>query len=106
MLEYKIEGRQITLLENKYWIFSGELNKYGIDQLNEVIRDIENVFENKYTSSSFVGEVVFTVEFNKDVSKIEYYSEAIGEEPTIDIYNMLKDFRYKLIEYEKTKKSS
>jgi hypothetical protein len=100
-MEYTIEGRQISLAEKKYWIFSGELNNYSIEQLNQSIIDMENVFNDKYPSSSFYGEVVFCVEYDKSLAKIEYYSDFIGEEPTIEIYNMLKAYRDKLKDYEK-----
>ena len=102
-MEYKINGRQITLFDNKYWIFSGELNNYNLEQLNEAIENIENVFKGHYQASSFFGDVVFTVEFDNEMSRIAYYDELVCEEPTIEIYNMLKDYRAKLIEYIEAK---
>jgi hypothetical protein len=98
-MEYKIEGKQINLAEKKYWIFSGELNNYSIGQLTQTIRDMENVFNGVYSSSSFYGEVVFCVEYDKDLAKIEYYNEYIGEESTLEIYNMLKEYRDSLLNY-------
>jgi|GEM_PF-3773998 len=97
-MKYKIINKQISLADNKYWILSGELNNYSIEQLNETLSDMENVFDGKYTISSFYGSVVFCVEYDKNIAKIEYYDEYIGEEPTIEIYNMLKNFREKLKE--------
>ncbi|MCH4830024.1 MULTISPECIES: hypothetical protein [Flavobacterium] len=99
-MEYTIVNRQINISDKKYWILSGELNNYTIKQLNQTISDMEDVFNGKYPSSSFYGEVVFCVEYDKSKAKIEYYSEYVSEEPTLDIYNMLKDFRDKLIKYE------
>jgi hypothetical protein len=99
-MEYKIEGRQINLAEEKYWILSGELNNYSIEQLSQAITDMEKVFNGVYPSSSFYGEVVFCVEYDKDLAKIEYYNDYVGEEPTIEIYNMLKSYRDKLMDYE------
>ena len=87
----------------KYTTLFTEIHKLPLVELNKIIADIENVFNGKYKVSSFCGDVVSTVEFDKDISRIEYYSETIGEEPTIDIYNMLKAYRDKLVEYQKTK---
>lgn len=97
-IKYEIINKQISLADNKYWILSGELNNYSVEQLNETLTEMENVFNGKYVSSSFYGNVVFCVEYNKDFAKIEYYDEYIGEESTIEIYKMLKNFRDRLKE--------
>ncbi len=99
-MQYKIDHKQLSISDDKYWILSGELNKYSVQELEQAILDMENVFNDKYSASSFYGEVVFCVEYNKDIAKIEYYSEYVGEEPTLEIYNMLKAYRDKLKDYE------
>lgn len=92
-MEYKIEDGKVEISNEKYWIFSGELNNYSLDQLNTVINEIQDVIGGKYEFSSFCGDVVFTVEYNKSSAKIEYYNDSIGEEDTMDILTMLEDLR-------------
>jgi hypothetical protein len=92
-MNYTIKNKQIIISENKYWLFSGELNNFTVEQLNQTIADMENILDNKYGSSSFYGEVVFCVEYDKNTAKIEYYNEHIGVEPTIEASNFLRIFR-------------
>lgn len=98
-MRYIIEEKGITLLDEKYWILSGELNSYSVDELNDILLDIENVFNGKNHESSFSNNVAI-VSFTKDKSKIEYFGDFIGEEPTNDIYEMIKNYRDARLAYE------
>jgi hypothetical protein len=99
-MRYIIEETRITILDEKYWILSGELNNYGVDELNDILLDIENIFNGKYHESSFSNNVAI-VSFTKEKSKIEYYGDFVGEESTNDIYEMIKSYRDARLAYDK-----
>lgn len=91
-MDYIIDNGVITLKEKKYWILSGELNNFNIEELNDIIDDFENVIRDEYQESSF-SENVVVVSFNRDVAIIEDYDNVLGKEPTQEIYEMLKAYR-------------
>lgn len=94
-MKYKIENGGIFLEDEKYCILSTELNHFNIEILDSIIRDMENVLNGIYEASSF-SDIVSIVSFDRDSSTIEDYENIIGEESTIDIYNMLLEFRKEL----------
>ncbi|HEY9007693.1 MAG TPA: hypothetical protein VIM75_16250 [Ohtaekwangia sp.] len=101
-MRYITEAAKITLLDEKYWILSSELNNYNIEELNDILLDIENVFNEEYHESSFSNNVA-VVSFTKEKSKIEYYGDFVGEESTNDIYEMIKNYRDARLAYDKKK---
>lgn len=90
----------------RYVTLFTEIHKLSLIELNKIISDFESVFSGKYGASSFSGEVVFTVEFDKDAAKIVYLGDLIGIEPSIDIYNMLKAYRNRIVEYDQAVSST
>ena len=97
-MKYTIDDNGQIQLENKrYWIFSGELNNFSLDDLSEILVDIENVMSGKHEGSSF-SENVIIVSFDRNMAKIEGYDGVIGEESTESIYKMLKKWHATLEE--------
>ncbi|MBB6460303.1 hypothetical protein [Flammeovirga kamogawensis] len=91
-MKYTIDDNgQIKLEDKKYWILSGELNNFNINDLLEILVDIENVVSGKYEGSSFSDNVI-VVNFDRSIAKIEGYDGVIGEESTENIYKMLKEW--------------
>ena len=70
--------------------------------LDDVIEGFENVFNGKYDANSFSGQHMASVDYDRETAKISHFDELVGTEPTIEIYNMLRAYRDKLIEYEKS----
>ena len=91
-MKYSIDDNgQIKLEDEKYWILSGELNNFNMNDLSEILVDIENVVSGKYEGSSFSDNVI-VVGFDRSIAKIEGYDGIIGEESTESIYKMLKEW--------------
>ncbi|MBO0590848.1 hypothetical protein I2486_05450 [Cellulophaga sp. E16_2] len=86
--------------EEKFTTLFTEIHKFSIEDLNLAIEEIDNVFSGKYELSSINGDVVSSIEFDKDKAVITYYGEKISEEPTQGIYKMLTDYRDALNYYE------
>lgn len=86
--------------EEKYRVLLDEIMAMHLSQLNEAISGMEAVFSGKWLVNSFCGQHMACVEYGKQNAKITYFDELIGEEPTVEIYNMLKAYRDKLKEYE------
>lgn len=101
-MKYKVKPFLIDL-ENKYGVLFDEIMAMSMDELNGVIEGIENVFNGNWLSNSFSGQHMAIVDYNKEMARIKHFDEEIGEEPTIEIYNMLKAYRDKLKEYENEK---
>lgn len=87
-------------LDNKYGVLFDEIMSMSLTQLDEIIIGLEAVFNGKWSANSFSGHHMSIVNYDKRVAKIGYFDELIGEEPTIEIYNMLKAYRDKRREYE------
>lgn len=85
--------------DNRYQTLITEITGLSIAELNLILEDFENVFSGKYEASSFSGNVA-VVEFDKMSSRISHFDELIGEEPTNEIYTMLKEYRDALVNYE------
>jgi hypothetical protein len=98
-MKFKIKPYIIIDNEN-YQTLITEIMNFSLDVLNGIIIDFENVFNGKYEASSFCGQHMAIVDFDNKIAKISYFDELIGEESTVDIYNMLRTYRDKLIEYE------
>ncbi len=100
-MKYKIRP-YIHNEDEKYLTLFTEIHKLSLDELNSVLKDMENVFSGQYSVSCINGVVVSSIEFDRENSKILYYDDLIGEEPTMEIYNMLKDYRDAIIKYEES----
>jgi hypothetical protein len=83
-----------------YGILFDEIMSLSLDSISEVIEDMENVFSGKYNMSSFSGNLAI-VDFDNTIAKINHFDELIGEEPVVDIYNMLVSYHKILIECKK-----
>jgi len=68
-----------------------DLNIEKIESVLHGIMDIEKIY----------GNICYHIIIEKIESKIFCYNEFLGKEPTIDIFNMLKDYRNALFEYKK-----
>jgi hypothetical protein len=97
-MEHYFEGKNLNISNNKYWILSSEISGLSSTQLMDAISDMESVFNGKWMVNTFCGQHMSCVEHNKDTARITYFDEFIGEESTKEIYNMLKEYKDRLIE--------
>ncbi|MDR3226556.1 MAG: hypothetical protein LBT56_02660 [Prevotellaceae bacterium] len=98
-MKYKIKPFLIDE-SNKYGVLFDEIMELSLNSINGIIEDMDNVFSGKYNASSFSGNLAI-VDFDSKITHISHFDELIGEKNTLDIYNMLKKYRDKLVEYEK-----
>ncbi|RZS92435.1 hypothetical protein [Aquimarina brevivitae] len=89
-MNYKINKEGIISLEHRYWILSGELNDFSISELDTIIKDMNNVLEGKYSSSSFSKNII-TVNFDNQKVIIEDLDKVIGEEKTTLFFKAIKE---------------
>ena len=92
-----------SIYHNKYDTLITEIMAMSIEELNEVISGIENVFAGIWELNSFTGQHMTSVSYDKEKAVISYFDDVIGEESTMEIYNMLKEYRDKLSNYENKK---
>lgn len=98
-MKYKVKPFLIDL-ENKYGVLFDEIMAMSLEELNGIIEGLENVFNDKWRANSFSGQHMAIVDYDKEKAKIKHFDEEIGEEPTIEIYNMLRAYRDKLKDYD------
>ncbi|HEY8934732.1 MAG TPA: hypothetical protein VIM65_05905 [Cyclobacteriaceae bacterium] len=85
---------------NNYNVLFDEIMVMPLSQINDLIEGMKNVFDGKWKSNSFSGHHMAIVDYDKETARISHFEELIGEEPTIDIYNMLIAYRDRLEDFE------
>jgi hypothetical protein len=98
-MEYRIKPMLISNSKN-YNVLFDEIMAMPLSQIIDVIEGMENVFNGKWQSNSFCGQHMAVVDYDKERARISNFEELIGEEPTIEIYNMLTAYRDKLQDYQ------
>jgi hypothetical protein len=98
-MKYKIKPLLIPE-KQVYNVLFDEIMSLSLNELDIIIMGIECVFDGKHQANSFSGQHMSSIDYDKNVAKIMHFEELIGEEPTIEIYNMLKAYRVKVKEYE------
>lgn len=101
ILKYKI--KPTIIFENKeLWIFNSEILNMDLSQIQDGINSCQLIMDEKYPEMSW-GLEVSELLIHKETSRLEYHGEFVMEIPTAEIYNMLKSYRDKLVEYENDK---
>jgi hypothetical protein len=95
MMDYQLISPTIYLEDSDLWLLNAELNNLTLEQLGNVIKDFECVFNDDYNASSFGLEAI-NVSFNKEKAVVDHYGETIKEINSADIYMVLKDYFTKL----------
>ena len=99
MLKYKL--KPFLIADNPdYGILFDEIMNYSIEDLRKVIDLMKKVLDGKVISNSFSNNLV-VVEYDSKIANITQFDELVGEEKTIDIYEMLCDY-YELLKYSST----
>jgi hypothetical protein len=98
-LKYKI--KPTILFENKeLWILNNEILDMTLSLIEDGVLSCERVINGEYTELNW-GSEVSELLIRKESSTLEYHGKFVAEIPTVEILNMLKAYRDKLIEYEK-----
>ena len=96
-MKYKVKP-YIQVDKIEYQTLITEIMNLSLEEINFIIEDMNNVFAGKYAASSFSGQHMAIVDFNRDIATIRYFDDLIGKESTLDVYNMLKSYQRILIE--------
>ena len=97
-LQYKI--KPIIFLDDRdLWIFTGEINQMPFSMIEDGIESCRRVMSEEYPEMSW-GLEVSEILIHKETSILEYNGKFVAEILTVEIYNMLKQYRDKLKEYE------
>jgi len=96
-MKYQIKP-YIQIDNIEYQTLITEIMNLSLEEINFIIEDMNNIFAGKYAASSFSGQHMSIVGFNRDIATISYFDDLIGKESTLDIYNMLKSYQRVLIE--------
>ena len=98
ILKYII--KPTILFENKeLWIFNNEILDMPFSMIEDGIESCRRVMSEEYPEMSW-GLEVSEILIHKETSILEYHGKFVAEILTIEIYNMLKQYRNKLQEYE------
>jgi hypothetical protein len=94
------DERPFFIMENGYYgIFIDDFISLDCNSIIYWLNEMEKVMFGELEESSVYGNICTIINFNKDKAKIFYYSDTyVGEESTIDIYNILKIMLEKKIE--------
>jgi hypothetical protein len=103
-MKFYIKPR-LYLLEQDLWLFSDEIHQMPFSMIEDGIESFRRVISGEYPEMTW-GLEVSELLIHKETSTLEYHGKFVAEIPTIDIYNMLKEYRDKLKEYEGTNSSS
>lgn len=85
--------------------FVSEIHQMPFPMIEDGIESCRRVISGEYPEMSW-GLEVSELLIHKEISTLEYHGKFVAEIPTVDIYNMLKEYRDKLKEYEDTNSSS
>lgn len=91
--------------EEKYRLLLIELNQLNISEINDII-DSCNLAMNGTHDELYWGWHISSLDMRKEVTRLSYNNSFVAEMPTVDIYNMLKEYRDRLLEYENEQKTS
>jgi hypothetical protein len=108
MLEYKFYYNEagnprLLVLEDLYDL--SELGSCQGKYLDEIVISLENLLHEKLEEFDF-GYEVYSIDCRKDTALvIDLFEkgEVVAEIPTVEVYQMMKDWRDFLIEYYESK---
>lgn len=94
-MDCEIRRPVLFIEDERLWVLADEISNLTLDQLKSVLEDFENVFNGKYSASSF-GYHVSIVSFDDQIAKVEYHNEMIMELKSEELYQVLADWYDKL----------
>ncbi|WP_373552649.1 hypothetical protein [Haliscomenobacter sp.] len=94
-MDYEIQRPVLLFNDQRLWVLADEISNLTLDQLKSILEDFENIFNGKYSASSF-GYHVSMVSFDDQIAKLEYHDEMIMELKSKELYQVLADWYDKL----------
>jgi len=91
-MKYKID-RKILIDNQEYCALGDDFSFAELESLDFIINKIEFVLLGKSQEESIYGNMCYEIIVSKNSSSIFCYDEFLGEEPTIEIYNMFNAYR-------------
>ena len=91
--------------EEIYSLLLMELNQLDMDDINDIIDSCNEVMNGKQ-DELYWGWDISELDMGKENTRLSYNSKFITEIPTIEVYNMLKEYRARMLEYENEQKTS
>lgn len=85
--------------EEKYTTFLSEIHQLSFSELNDIIENLYGVRNGSHETSDWKG-TVSSLDMRKEISHLSYRNVFMADIPTIELYNMLKAYRDKWLEYE------
>jgi hypothetical protein len=101
-IEYTIKPR-LYLIERDLWLFSDEIHQMDFAMIQDGIDSCQLAMNEKYEVLNW-GLEVSELEIRKDISVLTYNSKFVAEFQTIELCNMLKNYRDALIMFNRDKK--
>jgi hypothetical protein len=91
-MTYKIEN--LILIDNpNYGALGDDFSFAEIEALDIIINKIKSVLSGNSEKETIYGNMCYQIDVSKEISSIYCYDEFLGNEPSIDIFNMLNQYR-------------
>lgn len=100
MKTFKIKPSIISIDNLKFGTFISEIYQMPFSLIEDGIISCEKVMQGEYSEMSW-GLEVSELLIHNEMSTLEYHGNFVAEIPTKEIYELLKSYREKLIEFEK-----
>jgi hypothetical protein len=97
-MKYRIE-KKIIVDNPKYGALGDDFSFEEIEAIDIVINKIEKVLFGKSEFESIYGNMCYQIKITKEISSIYCYDEFLGEESTVQVYSMFKEYRNSLSNY-------
>lgn len=94
-MKYKIKN-QIVIDNPIYGALGDDFSFTDIEAIDIIIDKIEATLFGNSKTESIYGNMCYQINVFKETSSIYCYDEFLGEEPTVDIYNMFKEYKISL----------
>jgi hypothetical protein len=91
--------------EERYRLLLIELNQLDISEINDII-DSCNLVMNSTHDELYWGWHISSLDMRKEITHLSYNNSFVAEIPTVEILNMLKEYRDRLLEFEYEQKRS
>lgn len=82
-------------------MFLSEIHQLNLSEIQDIIDSCDAAM-NDENEELYWGWNVSSLDMKKEISILKYNNEFVAEIPTLDIYNMLKDYRDALIKYNES----
>lgn len=99
-MEYKIQN-QIIINKPDYGALGDDFSFEEMEAVDIIVMKIERILNENAEIENIYGKMCYRIQIEKEISKIYCENDFLGEEFSIDIYNMFLDYRESLkLKYE------